>query len=341
MSRRHHTEGAGEPTSPAESGLERLALRTKSVTGPVKARWTRRLARYHDLPVVDVLIATYYRDRESAGAVVGSAVAFRVFQFFVPFLLFIVGVAALISGFVSAGDVDRVVGVSGDLAHQVQAAFAHRSQDRWLVTLIGLFGMAVAGRSLSRVLFTASAVAWRMPAGNRAPLRVVGSIAGLVFGVGFVVVLINRARIELGYGVAGLSFGPALAVYVLAWLGISTLLPRATEDPGVLLPGSALVGLTITAMQSLSQFYLPSQLTRAGELYGAIGTTVVTLGWFFFLGRAISFALVLNPVIYEKYGSVSTLVFSLPVLRALARRSARLRRFFALDARPPSAGDPS
>jgi uncharacterized BrkB/YihY/UPF0761 family membrane protein len=98
-----------------------------------------------------------------------------------------------------------------------------------------------------------------------------------------------------------------------------------------LLPGSALVGVTIAALQSVSQFYLPGHLARAGELYGTIGTTVVTLAWFFILGRVIALAMVLNAVVYERYGSVSRLVFSLPVLRSLARRSARLRRFFALD----------
>ena len=58
--------------------------------------------------------------------------------------------------------------------------------------------------------------------------------------------------------------------------------------------------------------------------------TVVTLGWFFIAGRSIVVAMELNPVVYERYGSVSTIFFSLPVLRILPRRSLRLRRFFDL-----------
>jgi uncharacterized BrkB/YihY/UPF0761 family membrane protein len=309
----------------------RLAESTTAHVNGVKERSLRRLARYQDMPIADVLVRIYRRDREMAGAVVGSAVAFRVFQFFVPFLLFIIGAASIVSGFVTAEDVDHATGVSGGLASQIRIAFAHHSQDRWLVTLVGLWGMALAGRSLSRALFAASAGAWRMPMTTRAPLKVAGSIAGFVFCIGIVVVLINRVRIQFGYGAAGASFGPALAVYAVAWLGLSSLLPRATNDPGALLPGSALVGFTITAMQSVSQFYLPSHLERAGELYGTIGATVVTLGWFFFLGRAVALSMVLNAVLYEKFGSVSTWVFTLPVLRALARRSPRLRRFFDLD----------
>jgi hypothetical protein len=54
------------------------------------------------------------------------------------------------------------------------------------------------------------------------------------------------------------------------------------------------------------------------------------LAWFFILGRVVSFAMVLNPVIYKHHGSVSRFVFSLPLLRGLAGRSPRLRRFFDL-----------
>jgi uncharacterized BrkB/YihY/UPF0761 family membrane protein len=160
---------------------------------------------------------------------------------------------------------------------------------------------------------------------------VLGSIAGFVFVIGLIVVLENRLRLALGYGVAGVSFIPSVLFYTAAWLGVLYFLPRSTEDPGALLPGSVVVGLTIAAMQSVSQFYLPGHLARAGKLYGSIGTTVVVLTWFFVLGRVIAFAMVLNPVIYEQYGSLSRVVFSLPILRGVARRSAFLQRFFDLD----------
>ena len=107
--------------------------------------------------------------------------------------------------------------------------------------------------------------------------------------------------------------------------------PRGTRDPGVLLPGAVLVAATTVGMQAVSQFYLPGQIGRASELYGAIGATIVTLGWFFILGRVIVIALALNAVVYERLGSISQFVFSLPVLRILPRRSAWIRRFFGLD----------
>ena len=94
---------------------------------------------------------------------------------------------------------------------------------------------------------------------------------------------------------------------------MSMLLPRATQDPGALLPGAVLVAATLVGMQAISQLYLPNQLGQASQLYGAIGTTVVTLGWFFFVGRAMVLGMSLDAVIYERFGSISQFVFSLPV----------------------------
>ncbi len=68
---------------------------------------------------------------------------------------------------------------------------------------------------------------------------------------------------------AGFSFFAAFAADELAWMAVSIVLPRATPDPGALLPGSALVGATIAGTQAVSQLYLTDRLERASELYGA------------------------------------------------------------------------
>jgi len=263
----------------------------------------------------------------------GSAIAFRLFLFFVPLLLLVVGIAGFASGFVDARAVSSTAGVSGSLGAQISEAFHQPGFTRWFAVLIGLFGVLTAGRSLSRVLRAASAAAWRLPlSGSRASLRTAGVVAGLICGMTLIAILVNRVREDLGLAVAGLAFVPAaLVIYGLAWLGVSTMLPRATDDPGALLPGSLLVALTITVMHAISEFYLPERLSRASQLYGAIGTTIVTLGWFFILGRGIVLAMELNAAIYERYGSISQVVFSLPFFRVLARKSARVRRFFGLQ----------
>jgi uncharacterized BrkB/YihY/UPF0761 family membrane protein len=290
-----------------------------------------RLAKYEDAPVVGLGIRLYRRDRVAQGSVVGSAIAFRLFLFFVPLLLFVVGVAGFVSGFVSAHDVDRTAGVSGTLAVEINAAFDQPGATRWFAVLFGLFGMISAGRLLSKALWSASATAWQLPSNNRAPFRVIGSLFGLVCTVGLLSVIENRLRAQLGLGVATASLVGVFVLYFVAWLLISTMLPRASTDPGASLPGSIVVGLTLTGMGAVSQFYLPDHIHRASQLYGAIATTIVTLGWFLIIGRAIVVSMEFDAVLHERLGTVSQYFFALPVVRVLPRRSQFIRRFFDLD----------
>lgn len=300
----------------------------------LKQRWIDRFRRYEKVPIVGLGVAWLRRDTESGGSMMGSAVAFRLFLFFVPLLLVLVGLAGIVSGFVDPDEVLRTAAVSGGLGTQMRSAFDQSRNGSGVVVFLGLVGLVISGRSLSRVLLSASANAWQLPIERKFPARLVGAIVGLICGMGLVALLVNRARVDLGLTIAGLSLVPAFGVYAVAWLGISLLLPRGTEDPGALLPGSLLVAGALTLMHAVSELYLPDRFTRASELYGAIGVTVVTLSWFFILGRAIVAAMELNAVVYERYGSVSAVVFALPGLRVLPRRSPRLRRYFALEDTP-------
>jgi uncharacterized BrkB/YihY/UPF0761 family membrane protein len=308
------------------TGLVRFAAATR---GRV-TRAQQWLAKYQGIPVVDVVLATFRKDRRAAGSVMSSALAFRIFLFFLPLLLLTIGVAGFASDVVDARSVDRAAGIHGGVAKQVTTAFHESGLTRWVAVLLGLWGVLIAGRALSRVLYAASAAAWELPAANHARLRAVGAVAGIVGTIGVIAIIIGRIRESFGIGPASASFLPALLIYAIAWLGILMFLPRATEDPGALLPGCLLIALTLTVMQAVSELYLPDRIDHASQLYGTFSTTVVTLGWFFILGRAIIIAMELNAAIYDRYGSISQIVFSLPVLRTLARRSPRIRRFFGL-----------
>ena len=158
------------------------------------------------------------------------------------------------------------IGVGGKLSAQIRSALAEPSASRWLATGLGLLGMLTAGRSLSKVLISANAIAWRVPTPKRASLRTVGSVAGLICVMGLLAIMVNRVREDYGLSVASASLLPTLVIYVIAWIGVSSYLPRGTTDPGALLPGALVVAVTITAMQALSEFYLPDKLSRAGAL---------------------------------------------------------------------------
>jgi uncharacterized BrkB/YihY/UPF0761 family membrane protein len=314
-----------------ESAVSRLVAAGRTGLGAGQRRANELREKYGDRALVDLGLRIYQRDRESAGTVVGAAVALRLFLFFVPFVLFVVGLLGIISTWVDAADVNEQAGLTGSLAAQIDTALSQTGSSPWLATGFGLVGVATTGRSLSKVLVAASCLAWRLPVRAKASVRVIGAIVGLFAGIGLVASLVNRVRADLGLAVAGVSFLAVFVVYGIGWIVLSMFLPRATPDPAALLPGGVLVGATFAGMQAVSQLYLPDRVGRASQLYGAIGVTIVTLGWFFIAGRAIVLAMGINAVLHERFGSISQFVFALPVLRILPRRSAWIRRFFDLE----------
>jgi uncharacterized BrkB/YihY/UPF0761 family membrane protein len=321
----------GEQAERAEpTGVRALVERNRERFEASQARANELLDRYRDRPLMDATLRVIQRDRECAGSVVGSALAFRLFLFFVPMVLFVVGVTGFLADVVAEDDI-RQAGISGTLAAQIDTALSQPSAGRWAATIVGFFGMLTTGRTLSKVMVQASCLAWRLPITRKAPLRVIGAVIGLVVALAIVATAVNRIRQELGVGMTGVSYVAAFAVYGVVYIGLTMLLPRATTDPGALLPGAVLVAATTVGLQAVSQLYLPARFDRASQLYGAVGATIVVLGWFFIIGRVMVLSMAIDAVIYERFGSISQFVFGLPVLRALPRRFPWFRRFFQLD----------
>lgn len=311
-------------------GIGRLVDAMQHGATATRTTAEQHVERHRNRPLVDLALRIIERDRQAAGAVVGSAIAFRLFLFFVPLLLFVVGVAGFFASVVTERHVEDA-GITGTIATQIDSALNQASSTRWIAVATGLVGMMTTGRTLSKALTQASCLAWQLPVRAKASVRVVGGVIGVIVGMGILVAIVNRIRQELGIAVTGVSLLAVLVAYMVISLFLQSLLPRPTTDPGALLPGAALVALTLTGLQAVSQLYLPDRFNRASELYGAIGVTVVTLGWFFIVGRALVLAMVLDAVVFERFGSISAFVFGLPILRALPPRWSWLRRYFDLD----------
>ena len=197
--------------------------------------------------------------------------------------------------------------------------------------MFGLVGMATAGRALAKVLIVASALAWQVPVQRHKAIRVVGIVVGTTIGVALLSVLVNRLRDSAGIAVAWLSFLPLVLVYIVAWSVLALALPRGTSDLSAVLPGVVLFSVTLAGMEAVTQLYLPSRFDHASALYGSIGVTVVTLGWFFILGRILVLSMTINAVVYERIGSVSIFIFGLPLVRALPRRWPWVAHLIGLD----------
>ena len=273
-----------------------------------------------NVEIVDVGARVYERDKAAGGTMLGSALALRLFLFFVPFVLLIVGLAGVLGAPTDGSATSRTAGLGGTLRNYVDDAFAQSGGTPWIALLVGLSGVLTTGWSLTRAMVLSSALSWRMGGRQPTPIRALGLVVGLVVSVSLAAAIVNRINQATGAAVASMSLVGLTAIYAVFWLVLLQALPRSTTDPGASLPGAAFLGVVLAVLQTITQFYLPHQVSNSSQLYGQLGVLVAFLGWFFFLGRAIAFSCALNAVIYEQVGSVSTLVFALPVIRLIPRK---------------------
>ena len=108
----------------------------------------------------------------------GSAIAFRLFLFFVPCVVFGVGLIGLFSGYVSPKSINDAGSISGALAANIRAAHDQSTTATLLSLLTGLFLMASAGRSLSKALVASSNLAWLANGRVTAKVKAIAAITG-------------------------------------------------------------------------------------------------------------------------------------------------------------------
>jgi hypothetical protein len=300
--------------------------RAESLGGDAKQRWQQAGERHSSVGLAE---AFYERDKAAFGSVLGSAIALRLFLFLVPLNVAVVGLANLVR-------LQTLVNHQLSQSNNTGAIATALDGQGWWQSL-SAFGtgtvLAVwAGRSLGKVLSTSSASSWALSIRPKAQLKGLLGMTAVFFAIVVSGSVFARLRDEGGFAVGLVAWVFVMATVTLAWFMVNLTLPRSTTDPGALLPGTALFGVCYTVLQWFMQFYLPGKIERTSDTLGQLATTVAQLGNFFFVGRLMSVSFVFSAVVFEQHGSVSQLVFSLPVLRTLPKRSQRLRRYFALEA---------
>ncbi len=285
--------------------------------------------------MLDLAFLFFERDRDTDGSVVASAVALRVFLFFIPLVLVVVAALGFLATYLDAGQVSRDVGVTGGLARQINGALQQSSRARWLALLSGVWGALLTGRSLARVLIAASRRAWSMPSREASArrMRVVGALAGMIGAAGALAMIANRARDAIGVVGGSATIVTAALVYAAAWFVVSLALPRATSDRSAVLPGALFVGVILAGGQYMLQFTFPGQISRASELYGAIGLVIVSLSWFFIVGRVFVASFVLDAVVWERFGSATAWMLRWQALRRVVTKRVWLQRLLGADDR--------
>ena len=276
---------------------------------------------------VDLATELYERDRGAHASVFGSAVAMRLFLFLVPAtvaLSSLIGLLHLRS--LMEDHLETAVG-TGEVARSMSDASGWQAVSL-LVT--GLVLTLMAGRSLTRVLATCAVSSWRMDVHEaRARPVTVLALSGILFASlgasavlavvrdvgGFTVTGVGEHRRRHHPGVVHRHAHPAAGV----------------NDPGAQLPGAFAMGLGFTALQAVMHIYLPNKIARTSDTFGSLAGTVAALGNFFFIGRIMAASFVISAVAFERFGSLSQLVFGLPLVNRLPRRYRWLARF-SLDA---------
>lgn len=334
---RHDPDELSGRASPRVSALMRPARQLSAWT---QQRFASLSARRDTVRPIDLTLRLIERDREAFGRTLGSALAFRLFLFIVPVLLVLVGLLPFALESTSVETLAEQAGVGPALAAEIKQGLELSRTGGWAAVAAGTIGALWAGRSLTKDLIASAALAWRVGRPARsASLRVTAAIIGLILAMAIAVAVVNRIRLAAGPAIAGTSLLAAAVVYGLAFFLVSTLLPRATTDPSALLPGAALVGVVMAAMQWFTQLYLPDKLAHASNLFGAIGVAVVTLGSLFIVGRLFVAASLVNAVVWESFGSIAGIVFGLPGVRRIPGRVPAVVRFFDLD--PASYASPA
>lgn len=287
---------------------------------------------------LDLALTYYERDRELLTSILGSAIALRLFLFIVPLLAFVISMIRLVIGENGLNLLLEQASIAGQLAQEVSRG---TSTSTLVLTALTAAMLSIwAGRNLVLVLAACSGTAWRLSVNERrASLRANATVTLLVIGLVLAASIVNRLRSEFT-GVAGgmTSWLLAIGVATVSWFAVMWALPSRTRDPGAVLPGAIVVGVALAVFQWFMQFYLPSRLARSSSLVGGVGTTVATLGVLFLVGRLMASSFVLNAVVYERFGSLSTRLFGLPILRALPRRSPRLAAWFDVPTAPGDEG---
>lgn len=287
-------------------------------------RWQVLRSRHE---VVDLLGDLRDRDRVAFASVLGSAVALRLFLFTAPAMILItclVGVLRLRS--LLEEHLTETMSV-GEVAAAVTGAKGWGAV--WLI-LSGVVLTLAAGRSLSLVLASSSQLAWRLPGPVRRRITTILAATAVLTAVITASSVLGALRDASGPAITFLTWVAVAAVGGYAWFLVSLTLPRGVRDPGALLPGSILFGVGFAALQAVMHVYVPNQIARTTDTLGALAGTIAVLGNLFAIGRLATSSFVLNAVVHERYGSITEVIFGLPVVRHVPARFPSIARYFGL-----------
>ncbi len=256
--------------------------------------------RYGDLPAVGLAVDVLRRDRTIAGGELAGALAYRLFLWFLPFVLVLVGglgVYAELQNESPAEIADRV-GLAGLIVASV--AEAASSGARWYAILIGVPILLYVTRTFLRTLGAVHRLAWRLEP-HRGLLTPANVLLFLAAMVAFVAV---GGLFTTNVGAPDWSWLVVLPAIVVArgaiWLAVSARLPRAEAPWTALAPGAALVGVGFLGVNVFTVVAIDWIVESRADAYGAFGVAAAVLFSLWIASRVLVLSAVLNATLWER-----------------------------------------
>jgi uncharacterized BrkB/YihY/UPF0761 family membrane protein len=284
--------GGAEPKPTLIRRLTLLLDRSRALRGRLEAARSRSRA-------LDVSFEVIERDSDIGGGILGGALAYRLFVFFLPLAFLLVAALGLLSRWfdVSPQEVGKGVGVVSLVTKEVAAS--SRSGAGWWVALVAAVALVYVTTVLHRAVAIVHALAWQRSAAAAKTERSLG-----VFVLGLVAQLVVTAGSGPLRPPTGLVNIVVLVAYPLGigaiWLGMSLRLPHGAAGWRDLLPGAALYGIGLLLIHIFNVYILDRLHESRSSTYGALGAAAAILLGFYFIGRLIVGTAVLNATLYER-----------------------------------------
>jgi uncharacterized BrkB/YihY/UPF0761 family membrane protein len=223
--------------------------------------------------------------RQRGGPLLSGGLAYRLFLFMIPAALLVV---AVIGAFVdiSGETPDQAahdLGMGAALAATVSQAVSQSEANAWWLALLGLVLMLWAARSAVSALLIVSRIAW-----DERPSNKISTTRGALVFTGFIFAG------SIGSYLASHLLHGSIAASVLLWVLVAAvtigaallamvLLPRAGRPWPVVIPGALFFGVVVRGLVLATGVYFADKISRANDLYGALGIAIVILLWLYLL----------------------------------------------------------
>ncbi len=249
---------------------------------------------------IDATFETIERDSDMGGGILAGALSYRLFVFALPFAFFVVSGLGLLASALGLEPqvISNSVGLAGVVTKQVESTA--KGASNWWVALTSFIVLVYATRVLLRAVAAVHSLAWERSAASVKvslhSLWVFGAVLaaqlGLVAGVGAVN---HQTTIGAIFTLVALVFA-----FAGLWLVVSLEVPHADARWADLIPGSLFYAVGFLGILLFDVLILSNLLESKTTTYGALGTAATLLLAFFFLGRVMVLAAVLNATLYER-----------------------------------------